>query len=151
MILADARLESTGDVRSARPLSPSALVSFTACIHRTELERAREAGLVDTPHFADSTLAALVERGREHEQAFLEEIRAQGREIVEIDTGDLKTRAALEEAARRTREEMEAGTAVIYQATFFDDRWRGHADFLIRREIPSALGDWSYEPWDTKL
>ncbi len=135
----------------ARPLSPSALVSFTACVHRTELERAREAGLVQKPYFADSTLAALVERGRAHEQAFLEQLRSEGGSIVEIQTGDLKTRAALEDAARLTREAMQAGARVIYQGTFFDGGWRGHADFLVRRETDSVLGGWSYEPWDTKL
>jgi len=135
----------------ARPLSPSALVGFTACVHRTELERAREAGLVEKPYFQDSTLDALVERGREHERAFLADLRAQGRTVVEIDTAELKTRDALMEAARLTREAMLSGAQVIYQATFFDGRWRGHADFLIRCETPSALGAWSYEPWDTKL
>src|SRR5256885_10386724 len=92
-----------------RPLSPSALVAFTACVHRTELERARDAGLVERPHFADSALAALVERGRQHERAILEELRAEGRPVVEISTENLKTPAALEEAARLTREAMQAG------------------------------------------
>ncbi len=46
---------------------------------------------------------------------------------------------------------MRAGRDVIFQATFFDGRWRGHADFLLRVERPSALGDWSYEVADTKL
>ncbi|MFI5048153.1 MAG: TM0106 family RecB-like putative nuclease, partial [Acidimicrobiia bacterium] len=44
------------------------------------------------------------------------------------------------------------GVDVIYQATFFDGRWRGHADFLLRVDTPSpALGPWSYEVADTKL
>ena len=46
---------------------------------------------------------------------------------------------------------MRRGTEVIYQATFFDGRWRGHADFLLRTERPSLLGDWSYDVADTKL
>src|SRR3954464_4081325 len=85
-----------------RALSPSALVAFTACVHRTELERAREAELVERPHFADSTLEALIARGREHEQAFLADLRGKDREVLEISTADLKTRAAVEEAARLT-------------------------------------------------
>ena len=39
---------------------------------------------------------------------------------------------------------------VIFQATFFDGRWRGHADFLLR-SIARRAGDWSYEAADTKL
>ena len=46
---------------------------------------------------------------------------------------------------------MRAGADVIYQATFFDGRWRGHVDFLQRVEVPSDLGPFSYEVWDTKL
>ena len=36
-------------------------------------------------------------------------------------------------------------------ATFFDGRWLGLADFLLRVETPSELGPWSYEVADTKL
>ena len=32
---------------------------------------------------------------------------------------------------------MRAGADVIFQATFFDGHWRGHADFLYRTERPS--------------
>ena len=49
-----------------------------------------------------------------------------------------------------------AGADVVYQATFFDGTWRGHADFLLRRdhvagEADSAFGPWHYEVADTKL
>ena len=48
---------------------------------------------------------------------------------------------------------MRDGADVIFQATFFDGRWRGHADFLFKRpDRPSpALGSWSYDIADTKL
>ena len=47
---------------------------------------------------------------------------------------------------------MRAGTDVIFQGTFFDGRWRGHPDFLLRRDDrPSDLGSWSYDVADTKL
>ena len=51
---------------------------------------------------------------------------------------------------------MRAGADVVYQATFFDEAWRGHADFLLRvehaaGEPPSAFGAWHYEVADTKL
>ncbi len=47
---------------------------------------------------------------------------------------------------------MQQGADVIYQATFFDGRWRGHADFLLKVDHPSPnLGAWSYEVADTKL
>ena len=49
---------------------------------------------------------------------------------------------------------MAAGTDVIYQATFFDGRWLGYADFLLKVEDPanpSVWGPWHYEVADTKL
>ena len=46
---------------------------------------------------------------------------------------------------------MHTGTPLIYQAVLFDGRRLGYADFLLRVEQPSDLGEWSYEVWDTKL
>ena len=49
---------------------------------------------------------------------------------------------------------MAAGADVIYQATFFDGTFRGHADFLLRVESadrPSRWGPYHYEVADTKL
>jgi len=55
------------------------------------------------------------------------------------------------DAARVTKDAMHAGEPAIFQAAFFDKPWRDHADFLERVESPSQLGEWSYEPVDTKL
>ena len=46
---------------------------------------------------------------------------------------------------------MRQGKRVLYQATFFDGAFIGHADFLRRVETPSTLGSYSYEVVDTKL
>ena len=46
---------------------------------------------------------------------------------------------------------MREGVDVVYQATFFDGRWGGQADFLLRTDRPSDLGPWSYDIADTKL
>ena len=64
--------------------------------------------------------------------------------------------AELRAAADQTLDAMRAGADVVYQATFFDGTWRGHADFLLRRdhelgEPDSAFGSWHYEVADTKL
>ena len=40
---------------------------------------------------------------------------------------------------------------MIYQATLFDGRWLGYADFLEKVDRPSELGNHSYEVVDTKL
>ncbi len=64
--------------------------------------------------------------------------------------------AELRAAAVQTIDAMRARADVVYQATFFDGTWRGHADFLLRRdhdpgEPHSAFGPWHYEVADTKL
>jgi uncharacterized protein len=46
---------------------------------------------------------------------------------------------------------MRSGCPVIVQADLKNDNWRGRADVLIRVDVPSQLGSWSYEVVDTKL
>jgi uncharacterized protein len=129
------------------------LVGFLACSHRLALERAALAGLVAKPMRDDPTIELIAKRGLAHERRYLDELRASGRTVVEIErdgsaatVGDELRAAALE-----TEAAMRRGVDVVYQATFFDGRWRGHADFLLRVETPSDIGAWSYEVADTKL
>ncbi len=52
-----------------------------------------------------------------------------------------RTVAELRGRRAETVAAMESGADVVFQATFFDGRWRGHADFLVRNdERPSGLG-----------
>src|SRR6185437_13494478 len=55
------------------------------------------------------------------------------------------------DAEQATQAAMREGAAIIYQATFFDGQFLGHADFLRRIPEPSDLGPWRYEVVDTKL
>jgi predicted RecB family nuclease len=137
-----------------RPVySATDLVGFLACAHRLALERAALAGLVKKPIRDDPTIELIAKRGIAHEARYLDDLRAAGRSVVEIvrDGSAADDGAALREAAAATEAAMRAGADVIYQATFFDGAWRGHADFLLRVTAPSALGSWSYEVADTKL
>jgi predicted RecB family nuclease len=129
------------------------LVGFLACAHRLALERAALAGLVDRPVRNDPTIELIAKRGLAHEQRYLASLRAAGRSIVEISRDGSVTDVGqdLRRAAGETAAALRTGADVVYQATFFDGRWRGHADFLLRVDRPSALGDWSYEVADTKL
>ena len=87
----------------------------------------------------------------EHETEHVERLIAEGKTVVEIAMPG-NTVAELAAAEAETLAAMRAGADVIYQATFFDGRWRGHADFLLKVERPSPhLGAWSYEVADTKL
>jgi predicted RecB family nuclease len=129
-------------LRDARlTFSPSDLNDFLECEHLTQLELAVSRSQVERPA-ANNAQAELIRRkGDEHERAYLQSLRDQGKEVAEIEDADP---AATEEA-------MRAGAEVIYQAGFEHTGWRGIADFLERVETPSYLGPWSYAVSDTKL
>ena len=132
------------------------LVAYLACEHLTGLERAALAGLVERPMRDDPELDVIRRRGFEHEQRYLVDLSAEGRSVVTISLdGSIEDRGdQLRAAAAETVDAMAAGADVIYQATFFDGTWRGHADFLLRVDDasrPSTWGDYHYEVADTKL
>jgi predicted RecB family nuclease len=132
------------------------LVGFLACEHLVGLELAAMAGLVERPIRNDPEIDLVARRGLEHEARFLATLEAEGKRIARIpapprDVGPDERLAALREAASATATAMRDGADAVYQAAFFDGRWLGLADFLVRVDRPSALGDWSYEVVDTKL
>ena len=132
-------------------LSPSDLTGFSACEHLTQLELSVARGERERAKKDDPMLDVLSRRGGEHETKHVERLIGEGKTVVEIAMPG-NTVAALEQAEAETLAAMQAGADVIYQATFFDGRWRGHADFLLKVERPSPnLGAWSYEVADTKL
>lgn len=125
--------------------SASDLANHLACKHLTELNRAVAEGRLEAPAWLDPGLALLQERGLDHEQGYIEHLRAQGLRVVELR--DMDSGTALE----RTQAAMREGADVIVQASLRDGRWGGRADVLLRVSEPSDLGDWSYEVVDTKL
>jgi predicted RecB family nuclease len=129
------------------------LVGFLACEHLVGLELAALAGLVARPERLDPEMDLIAKRGEEHERRYLAGLEQAGSRVtrIEQDAGLPDRRSRLLAAAGATQEAMERGDQVIYQATFFDGRWLGLADFLLRVEKPSRLGAWSYEVVDTKL
>ncbi len=124
-------------------VSPSDLSAYLACSHLTQLEVRVARHEIDRPKRDDDSQGELIRRlGEEHEQRYLEKLRADGREITEIDVA---RDWDWERAARETEEALRAGADVVYQACFVDGEWRGLADFVERRP------DGSYEAVDTKL
>src|SRR6266511_1051278 len=130
-------------------LSPSDLTAYLACPHLTTLSIEVALGERDRPYTREALAQLVAEKGDLHEARYLAFLREQGREVVEIalphEPGSF---AAAHEA---TVAAMGDGAEIVYQATFSRDGWRGRADFLVRVDEPSNLGDWSYEPHDTKL
>jgi uncharacterized protein len=136
--------------------SATDLVAYLACEHLIQLERASLAGLVERPIRDDPELDVIRRRGFQHEARYKAELEAMGHTVVTIETDGSATDRGeeLRRAADATIAAMAAGADVVYQATFFDGRFRGHADFLLRVEAPdrpSRWGPYHYEVADTKL
>lgn len=127
--------------------SPTDLVAFLGCHHATALSLLRLRDPASAPERAeDDAMAQLVQQaGMEHEERFRSRLAG------EVGLVEIPTDAPLAERARLTLEAMKIGAQAIFQAAFLQPPWSGFADFLVRVEEPSALGDWSYEPVDTKL
>ncbi len=133
-------------------VSATDLVGYLACDHLSTLELGRVEGRWERPpRRADPTVQLMQDRGDSHELAHLAKLKAAGRSVIEIETDELHTPDQLRAAEAATLAAMRQGADVIFQATFFDGRWRGHADFLYRTERPSDLGAYSYDIADTKL
>lgn len=87
--------------------------------------------------------AILAEKGLQHERAVLTQLQAEGRDIYPVPQGGDRT--ALTVTA------MQAGYPIIYQGELACGDFTGIADFLVRVDGTSALGNYHYEVWDTKL
>lgn len=124
-------------------LTPTQLAAHLACPHLTQLERRRREGSLQIDFSPDPRLQALRERGLQHEQAYVETLRREGRSV--CDLRDERDPAV-------TRRAMERGFDVIVQATVRNDAFSGIADVLLRvASTASSLPGYAYEPADTKL
>lgn len=82
-------------------------------------------------------------KGEEHELVFFEQLIAAGRDVVNLK-GSFGNIA-------ETLLAMKDGREIIYQGTLASGVFAGIADFLVRVNGDSELGNYHYEPWDTKL
>jgi predicted RecB family nuclease len=162
-----------------RRLSPTDLANFLSCRHRTALDLAVALGALEEEREFDPMLERLIELGRAHEDRSVETLRHQiapGQAIVDLRR-PRDRRLSEEGAVAATIDAMRGGAAFIVQAALRTRRseteragqlalplesgaedsragrveWFGYADVLRRVERPSGLGDFSYEPLDTKL
>jgi uncharacterized protein len=125
--------------------SASDLVNFMGCTHATFLDLRNLEKPVEFPPDDEPTVL-LQEKGLEHERAYLERLKDEGRRVVEI-VGDM----SVEEKAALTCTALREGPDVIYQGAFLEGCWQGYSDFLLKVPRPSELGPFSYEVADTKL
>ncbi|MFK4528049.1 putative RecB family nuclease [Bradyrhizobium japonicum] len=132
---------------AATVFSAGDLVGHLNCRYLTHLDLKVAEGELAKPKLRDDpALDALVERGKIHEQGFVDYLAEQGGTVTVI------VGVGIDHASvAQTREAMTRGDAVIVQAALQDGHWSGRADVLRRVETSSGLGAWSYEVTDTKL
>jgi uncharacterized protein len=126
--------------------SPSDLSSHSSCKHLTKLNKQNARGEIADPEIYNNlVLKMLKEKGIEFEASHLQKLKDEGKTITEINNED-------PHAEKHTIDAMKEGVDVVYQARLKEDgKWSGWADFLMRVDTPSNLGEWSYVVWDTKL
>jgi uncharacterized protein len=126
--------------------SATDISTFLASEHTATLKRAESRNEIRKPFFADPAIDLLRELGLEHERRYLRTLAANKLSIAKI-TSDGPWSAAIQQTIAALRK----GTDVVYQGAFLDGEWGGRPDFLTRVDRASELGDWSYEPVETKL
>ena len=139
-------------------LSPTDLANHLACRHLSWLNyHALHGG--PKPSKNDDELADILRQyGEQHEQKYLDELRAKvaelGQGVINLDAERSDTDPyaveTLRDRAQQTKAALAAGGNVLYQPTFFreDDNgiaWVGRADFLV------PVDSLTFEPEDTKL
>jgi predicted RecB family nuclease len=127
-------------------LSATDLSNFLGCRHRTALEMDAAARILARPQFTDPLLELLFARGLAHEKAYVDELRAVSRQIVDLT--EVRGTTALVDA---TMTAMREGAEVIVQGALRNAQWFGKPDLLLRTAGPSTFGSWAYEVADTKL
>jgi uncharacterized protein len=127
-------------------LSASDLSNHLVCRHLTALDLEVATGARTAATWNSPDAWVLQQRGMEHENAYLEELKLKG--VAIADQRDIDDEGL---AIEQTLGAMEQGAEAIAQATLTNGRWFGRADILRRVERPSRLGGWSYEVYDCKL
>ena len=122
------------------------LVNHLACRYLTELNTQMAEGVLAAPGDRDTMLDLLQQRGLAHEEGYVQHLEESGCQITRIEGVGLS-----QTTVDATLEAMRSGSEVIVQAALTEGAWGGRADVLRRVDVPSDLGDWSYEVIDTKL
>ncbi len=127
--------------------SATDLCNFVACPTLTSLDRLSFETKLERKE-SDAQLALVMKKGHEHEQAYLEKLRASGKTVYEIEK---RKGATPEEEAQYSAEILRKGYDYLYQPCLSRGEFAGYADFLVRVDTPSRLGNFSYEVIDSKL
>jgi predicted RecB family nuclease len=144
-------------------LSPSDLSNHLACRHLSYLNYRAMNGGPKPPKSDDALTEILQKYGEAHEQRYLQALTVHmesiGRTVIDLDEARAShgpySLEGITARATSVAEAFRRGNDALYQPTFFredtDVAWIGRADFLVATETASNIGDYSFEPYDTKL
>ena len=127
-------------------ISPTDLSQFLSCRHRNALELSVAHGARELPRWDNPLLETLAELGRRHERDYVLALKQQGKTVA-----DLHGVIDRDDAVDKTLKAMQAGVDIIVQAALSHRPWYGRPDVLMKVDVGSDLGSWSYEPADAKL
>jgi predicted RecB family nuclease len=122
-------------------LAATDLSNHLGCAHLTQLNRKLARRELDEPRWYDPSLEILIQRGKDHEAAYVEFLSNKGLKVVNLNG----------KSQDEVVEHMRLGTDVLVQARLQRGLWVGHADILLKVGGRSKFGNWSYEVQDTKL
>jgi len=129
--------------------TPSNLTSYLSCSHLRNLELAAKAEIIEKPYYYNAHNELIKKQGERHELKYLQELIKQHGQHIDIE----KLHPDREDSKARIDETLKAikdGVPIIFQGLLTDENWFGYADFLVKVDIPSKLGDYSYIIEDTK-
>jgi predicted RecB family nuclease len=124
--------------------SASDLAAASRCEYALLREFDARLGWCPDATVEDELLVRTAALGDEHERRRLRQLREEFGDAVVVIGRPAYTVAALTAAATATQRAITDGAPVVYQATMFDGRFVGFADFLVR-------DDRHYRVTDTKL
>lgn len=129
--------------------SASDIANFLECEHLTYLDQLHlDHPIVKTASSEDAVL--IQNKGLKHEADYLKLLKSTHANVVDV-VERVGSQASLAQKVQATLDAMHEGADIIFQATFLNDQFLGHADFLRKVNTPSKLGEYSYEVIDTKL
>jgi uncharacterized protein len=115
--------------------------TYLSCRHAAQLHKQYAVEGKQVPRPSDPVLDVLIQRGAEHEKAYVDYLQQRG----------LTCTHAEKKSLEETVGAMAQGLEVIVQGKLEHNEWGGYPDILIRIPGKSRFGDWQYEVQDTKL
>ena len=125
--------------------SPTDLNNFVSCKYHIKNDLLKDELKLKKKE-KNANLKLRIEYGIQHEANHFELLKTKHKKHITINPNQ-----SAEKKCAETIEALKDGYDLIYKAYFVDNNFRGEVDFLLKTQIKSKLGDYSYEVHDTKI